>query len=129
MSLIRMENVKIGGVDWTSRAMLSSTTTNSDGLSVDYTDTNAAVLMTLSGNTSMSFTLRYQVSDDNVTYYTPVDLNNSAQSTLCNGSVTGTRYIKFEPVVSKYMRFQTVTDAVSPSFLMTLKFIQAESVY
>ena len=62
--------------------------------------------------TNSTITVNYQVSDDKVNFYDPVDTNftslGSILSTVTTAAASVTRWIVFSPQVARWMRFWIV---------------------
>lgn len=127
MSLVRVENVKVGGSDWTAYATRSSVDITSDPIRISSSDVEAAVeVIPVTGSSTVG--LVYQLSADGTNFYSPVNCSNISIADLIynNRSLTNSCYVSFQPAAGEWIRFVMSPKAISMSATTTLKFIQQE---
>jgi len=127
MSLIRFENVKVSGSDWTDLGTYSATAITSDPIRIGAAGIEADVIFA-PGNNSMSASLVYELSADGTNFYAPVNSSNISIADLVynNASLTTTRLVSFQPAAGEWIRFVLTPKAATPSTNTTLQFIQQE---
>lgn len=77
-------------------------------------------------STAGSVTVSQQVSLDNLNWYDPVDAASAGLGTVCTAqAVTTGKYIYYNPVLSKHIRFKVVEGNTAPT-VVTLKFVFQE---
>jgi hypothetical protein len=88
--------------NWTNLAMTTATGTyTSSGIDVRNSNGFASLLVLTSAG---SLDIDFQVSDDNVNWYTPVDTSLNTLGSV-NGAVTSDRWIVFSPQAATWIRF------------------------
>lgn len=103
-----------------AKSVLNGVTDYSDSCYIARCAGYVAVLITLTAGSNVTIT--QQISDDDVTFYDPVDTDGTAVGAVYTALLT-TKYIQFAPVVGRYVRFKIVAGADS---VVTIKLFSKE---
>jgi len=93
------------GTDWDSKAMITATGTYyTDEIEQAYSKGHCSLLVLTSAG---SLAITYEVSDDNVSWYTPKDTDGNALNVIAT-AMTANTWVVFSPTLAEYVRFKFI---------------------
>jgi len=108
------------GAEWNSKSLTASTTYYSTGFNSNHSNGYAALLV----KTDASITISFQLSNDDITYYTPVNTNGTDVSKIYT-ALAADAYIIFSPQIAKFMRIKVVCNSNATT---TITYIHQEVI-
>ena len=89
-----------------AQAVAKNATEYSSSMKLDRCNGNVAVLLK---TTAGDITVTQQCSNDDITFYSPVDAAGAALGAVAtNATVTTGKYISYSPVIAPYIRYKVV---------------------
>ena len=120
-----MSKRDVSVVDLVVPAITLSGTLYTDVYSLRRLSGRGAVILTTSAG---SITMNQQVSHNGETFYDAYDVSGALLGKICeNQAVVTNRYIVFDPVFAKYMRFKIVEQGVGAT-TVTIKLLTGEEL-
>ena len=124
-SKIATQAVTYAGAPISATAFLfSGTPFYTDAIDIKYSDGYAALLMVIAATGSPDLDISMQVSEDNVSWYTPYNSSGADASAIAT-ALTADRFQALSLPLASYLRFKIDPDADTT---LTLKYITKEHV-